>query len=233
MIICAFLNCLPRLLYLYISIFEHDFISKMGTILYLIISSPVLKRFTIINHMDWDEETPKIVLPTVVNSKTSSIEHSTIDDVVPAETLASLLKQMPNICHLNCVFLSIFNEISHELETIHLPCLKQLSIDAASVKWDYFEALIKSIGHRVEIFKLRRNFSRDFLDANQWEQLIKTFLPHLSVFDMKCANIKSAEIGLIYTLINPFYSKFWIEREWFLNVTFNLYSMHCHIHSYK
>lgn len=230
---CSFLNYLPRLTNLHLSVNERDYVSHMGLALSMILGLPVLKRCTIINGLDVKTPVPKIVLPTAVHSKASPIEYLTIDDVASAGTIVSLIRHMPNIRYLNCELFAPFNELSGELETIYLPHLKQFSMRHDSMNFDQVEILIKSLFHHVEIFKLEETFDGEYVDAGRWERLIKNYLPRLKIFDMKCLDINPEDLGPTFDMLIHFYSEFWLEHEWFPSVTFGPYDIQFFIHSYR
>jgi hypothetical protein len=51
-----------------------------------------------------------------------------------------------------------------------------------------------------------------YLDADQWQHLIPSYMPNLNIFDIQSTYFD----GLTFkTMINKFTSAFWIERQWF------------------
>lgn len=226
------LNSLPRLYFVYLCL-NGALDSEVSQILCLILSLPVLKRFIVLNRYNGLRFVLRIELPTAINSKSSSIEYLKIENAASVRAIISLLKRLPSLHHLSCGLFSEFDHITSDLETIHLPHLKRLSIRNDLVDFDHLETLIKSIGHHVEIFKLEETFDENYLDAERWKRLIEKFLPRLKVFEMECLEIGSTYIGLIYDAFRPFFSPFWTERGWLPSFSFNLFSMEFHIRPYK
>ena len=230
---CSFLTCLPRLTKLHLFLDDIEYVSEIGQVLCLILSLPVLRRCIIIHQNLSDNRMPKIMLPIAINSKPSPIEYLRIYNAGSVETIFSLLKHMPKIRYLDCDLSPRIDEITGEFETIHLPHLKQLFIGSALMTMNQCEGFLTGIGHRVEVLKLERDDEGDYLDAGRWERLIKKYLPHLKVFEMKCVDIKLEKLGRIDDSIVPFYSKFWIEHGWFASVTFSPYEAEFFIHPCK
>ena len=233
MMYCFYSNFLPNLHSLNICTDVSKNSSAMGNILRMILSLPSLKRCIVSNNMNFRRVMLNRLLPNAINSKPSTIEYLKIDKAVSLEILLSLLKDLPELRHLEYFSLprSIGNRFRCDL--IDLSHLKQISIDAAAISFDQCEALIEIIGRHVEIFKLLRDKDENYLDAERWERIITNYLPHLRVFDMKYVDTTLWEIKLIDPSFDLFHSQFWIERKWFPTVTFGLFSSEFHIHPYK
>lgn len=232
---CFTLHALPRLysLYLHPDIDQQKYSVEIGKIFVFILSLPVLKRCAILNEVIWQENVPNIVLPIAINSKSSSIEYLKIDYAPPPETLVSLLDHLPSLCHLECRFFGEFNVITNELKNINLPYLKRISLQIQSVEFNQIEALMKSIGHHVEVFKSSYSRVTRYLDDKRWQNMIETYLPRLKVFDMRAEEIQLSEFRSIHNLIGPFLSSFWTEHKWFPNVSLDHFWSTFHIHPYK
>lgn len=204
---CFILNSLPRLLSLYITAFRlHR--SEMGQMINSILPLPVLKRCIIRNPTIVTERGSNFVLPTVIEQKPSSVEYLVMDNTTSPRTIVSLLKYLPNIRHFKCRLFERSGESNGELATINLPHLKRLSIVNEFIDLNHIEALMKSIGHHVEVFKVSGNFGGLFSDTGRWEQMIKTYLPHLKVFDMKHQEVDYRNRFSINGCVNHFCSQF-------------------------
>ena len=229
--ICFSLKSLPRLYSFSVVGIQVEHEHDMSEIICLILSFPVLKRCTIITEIDPD--VPNIVLPTAINLKPSSMEYLCIGDSASLPNLVSLLEHLSNIRYLDCGFFAGFNENPSESKQVNLPHLKQLSFRNSSLRFDQVEALIKIIGHHVEVFKFCHYVGRDYLVGGRWENMIEKYLPRLKIFIMDCEEIELEPNESIDNLIGPFYSKFWTERQWFPTVCYGVRSMRFGIHPYQ
>lgn len=233
---CLSLESLPRLIDLSINLNvderNADEISQMFA---LVLSLSVLKRCSIINETESDGNLLKVVLPTSIDLKPSSIEYLTIDDIEFVGTILSLFQYLPNIRRLDCGFDRGFDQIDLNSEKVNLPHLKQLLIRDESIRFDQLEVLIKCIGSQLEFFQFSPRQAHEYFDAQRWERLIKTYLPRLKVLNLNFFTIFDFQFyPTIDERMNPFYSQFWIEHEWFPSISIDSYRLEAFsIQSYK
>lgn len=236
LMICSQLKLLPRLYSLKVNVTEEQELSpRFDLVYYAVFSLPVLKSFSITAQNNGLIETLVIVSLTTrhIDQKSSSIKDLTIEHSVTGENLLSLLEYLPEIRHLKCHHLTLFNRIDPRFNEINFSHLKQISIGICSLGFYRFERLMQTIGQTVEILQIERCYMNGYLRAAQWKPLIENYLPRLKVFDMKYQRYRRFQIALRSDLIIAFTSQFWIEHGWFTSVQYNGSLMKFHIHPYK
>jgi hypothetical protein len=85
--------------------------------------------------------------------------------------------------------------------------------------------------------RIKYHTGSDYLDANDWKQLIKQRLPYLRTFDYEYHEefLTDYEDDYFHTRINRFTSQFWIKHQWFFEFGMNMdkEGFDCSIHPYK
>lgn len=154
--ICLHLSKLPRLYSLKIALEEKDpeVLSKFAMYYPTVLLLPVLKHCTIFLLLDSSRYNHQIVIPRIVEQKSTSIEELYIDHSISLSNFLILLEHLPNIRRLKCRSLTESDENTQKISTMNVPFLKQISIENCSISFDQFEDLIKIVGQHVEIFEL-------------------------------------------------------------------------------
>ncbi len=145
----------------------------------------------------------------------SSIEHLVINTRFQYESLANLLFQIPNLRHLSINCLVGYRDLSIHPSFTQLKHLKYVSLKLEGVLLKQLETLITNFFHHVEILRLTTRYDQAYLDAQQWKQIILSYMPNLRIFDISHDNSVRNSSLLYHDLINAFDSPFWIERGWF------------------
>ena len=208
-----YLNSLPRLLSLTINM-EEDYYYNLGDIYRLIFSLSTL-RYNKLSLLTCEEL--EIVLPNIINTKVCFIRYLVVDYFCTVNQLTSLLRHTPHLCHLTCEGLIEFDTNIEKDLSLTLPQLTYFSVGECQLEFNEFELFIKKISSQLQILSINISWNTTYLDANQWERLIKKHIPHLNKFhfhyDQYIDETFSVDPG--YHFINQFTSPFWIEKKWF------------------
>lgn len=211
--ILFYLNSLPRLFSLTITI-EEDYYYTLTDIYRLIFSLPALKYNKISIKGDFDEL--GLELPITINAKLSTIKYFVIDYYCTFEQLASLLRYLPNLCHLIC---DRIIEPDYDFKTyscLRLPKLKSMSIQKLDTAFSDFESFMRELSCDLETLRINSSWSVGYFDANRWERLIKKSLQNLKQFYFKCDYCidNDSNEKPFSDSIKQFLSPFWMEKKW-------------------
>ncbi|CAF1307527.1 unnamed protein product [Rotaria sordida] len=150
------------------------------------------------------------------NCEASPIEHFVIKFGFLIHSLNYLLRRLPQLRHLSIDYLVGFNDINIKLSNILLKDFKYLSLNIYNVSFGGFEKLIKHYFRSIEVLRVRTENDQSYLNANQWEELILSFMPNLRVFDFNHDNDAFIYKPVPYhDILKQFASEFWVERQWF------------------
>jgi hypothetical protein len=146
----------------------------------------------------------------------SSIEHLVINTGFLFESFGDLLNCLPKLRHLSVDYLIQSFYTEKELCPAVVKNLKYVSLKLEDIPFNKLEELIKYFFRRVEVLRLTTRYDKAYLDAKRWEQLIKSYMPNLRIFDINHHDSVLDNNPLTYhDLINQFNSSFWIEKQWF------------------
>ncbi|CAF4992890.1 unnamed protein product [Rotaria sp. Silwood1] len=103
--------------------------------------------------------------------------------------------------------------------------------------FDDFVIFMSKLFAPVHVLRIKYHTGSDYLDPNDWEQLIKIRIPYLLTFDYEYhdKDITDYADDDFHTKINRFTSQFWIKHQWFFEFGINIdeESFHCSIHPYR
>ncbi|CAM4821518.1 unnamed protein product [Rotaria magnacalcarata] len=115
--------------------------------------------------------------------------------------------------------------------------LTLIHIDMGEVWFDDFKIFMSKIFAPVRVLRIKFNMGSDYLEADNWEQLIKIRIPYLRTFDCEYHEeyVMDYEDDYFHTIINRFTSPFWVKHQWFFEFGINLdeENLHCSIHPYR
>ncbi|CAF1179198.1 unnamed protein product [Adineta steineri] len=232
--ILFYLNSLPRLFSLTISIEDDDDNCDLGNIYQLIFSLSSLKY----NKLYLPADKLQINIPHVINKKFSKIEHLVLYYTCTLNQLNCLLHYTPQLRHLFCNGVAKSDEDFRKNQWMKLPYLKSIHFDDVAASFEEFEVFIKEISSQLQTLKVREPENKTYLDGNRWEELIKEYMPQLETFYFSFNQDihDDRNINLIYSndgFINRFNSPFWFERKWFREIEVYCESMTFIIRPYK
>ncbi|CAF3859420.1 unnamed protein product [Adineta steineri] len=149
-------------------------------------------------------------LPFATNEY-SPIEYLVIKHKVYLQNIDRLLSYIPQIRRLSLDNFVANNEyeLNHPIMLNHLTHLF-LKLDGLS--FNNFKLLIKTFFSTIEVLHLSVYGKEEYINANQWQELILTSMPFLRVFNI-C--VRSSISLLSMSQLNEFKSSFWHDRQWF------------------
>jgi hypothetical protein len=145
----------------------------------------------------------------------SPIEYLVINTRFSCDSVANLLCRVPNLRHLSINCLVGYRNLNIDPSFIQLKHLKYVSLKLEGEFLKRLETLITNFFHRVEVLRLTTRYDKEYLNAQQWKQLIESYMPNLRIFDINHdSSVKNHSLSY-HDLINAFDSPFWIQRGWF------------------
>ena len=164
----------------------------------------------------FEEKVVNVFVPLAINERCSALEYLFMNHNCTLNELISILSHTPRLRRLVCdnlveSYTNVKNEVS-----VTLPNLTHFSVDGCEIKFDEFEKFIKQICSQLQVLCVRKFFNEDYIDPDQWKQLILQNMPHLLKLTIKCPiNIDdSFNNNHFDSFVHQFSSPFWIEREW-------------------
>ncbi|CAF2103335.1 unnamed protein product [Rotaria magnacalcarata] len=213
------LTCLPRLFSLAIDTWSHP--KNLGDIYRLIFNLPKLKfvRFTA---TEADNDDVTISLPIATNEQMGSIEYLIMSHPCAFDELFAIISYTPNLRRLKFLYLSNRNVSIGSIKSMVLPNLTNLSISIyKEISFDELKIFIEKLNSKLKIFSLTTIVEDvTYLDANRWEELIRTKLPQLEEFYFRYSAYFSEnyDTPLYFGQCNQFISPFWLQRRWILEI---------------
>ncbi len=197
--------------------------SNKNTLYNLILQLPVLKYCKIfLNDIEFGmvfRDARKSILPLPFSTnKFSPIEHLVINDSCGFNEIIPILSYVPQLRRLSINYLSEVYNQKTEISPIVLNNLTHLSLTMGSLRFDQFEQFIKNLFNALQVLHITTKYHTAYLDADRWEQLILSHMPHLKIFDFHHTDemlfVDKYE-GIYQSLLKKFTSSFWSERQWF------------------
>ncbi len=151
--------------------------------------------------------------PTKISS---SIEYVSIERIqVKLDQINRLFEYTPG---LKCLSISVSSFIDNNYTPSPLSTLIDLSINSPFTCNASNMAIL--LQNTPNLRRLNIDLSSEIVDGNQWEEIIRTHLPKLEVFQFKMkVNIPGGQNiqARVDALINSFRSSFWIdEHQWLI-----------------
>ncbi|CAF1449856.1 unnamed protein product [Adineta steineri] len=205
------LTCLSRLYSLTVDIWNSS--DKLGHVYQLVLTLPKLKYFKC-SAEDSDINVP---IPFAMKNQYSTIEHLVINHSCTFNELSAILSYTPQICRLNFAHLNDSNSPIATILPIKLANLTYITFDIPYIIFDEFKMFITSLDCQLKILRFyTRSSDINYLEANQWEELILKYLPQLEKFYFQYVEEIEHDYHCATYLedFNQFNSSFWIERKW-------------------
>lgn len=142
----------------------------------------------------------------------SCIEQLVLKHLVYFHQLDRILSYVPQLRRLSLNF-PVKAHIQYEFHpSLSLKNFTHLFLKLGSVGFDDFGLLMKSFFSTVEVLHISTSNDDTYLEAHRWEQLIKSSLPRLRIFDLH-ANGRSHTTD--ESQLTHFSSPFWTKRQWY------------------
>jgi hypothetical protein len=111
--------------------------------------------------------------------------------------------------------------------------LASLCIDECQVTFEEFEIFITKICSQLRVLNIRHCENLFYFNANRWERLINKHIPRLRRFNFEYIADIEEEHDRFLENINGFFSSFWIEHQWFLEIKIECKKVFYLIYPYK
>ena len=150
------------------------------------------------------------------NSKCSPIENLVINAKCNLDQLNDFLIHTPRLNRLSCDISTLNNNQVHM--SIISTSLTNLSLKLEDTSFDEFGCLISCFSHQLRILNISTYRDIEFLNADRWQQLILSRMPHLLRFNFRHRTITDESIdgyNRYHLLISKFKTSFWLGRKWF------------------
>jgi hypothetical protein len=144
---------------------------------------------------------------------TSPIEHLVINHHIDLEHLNAILSYVPQLHRLTCHSLDGLYGNQSDTFSVVLNNLTHVSLNMINMSFVQFESMIRNLFNYLQVLRISTNNDREYLNANRWEQLIGSFMPHLRIFDFQHINSVENNDEINQTL-DQFSSPFWYKRKW-------------------
>ena len=210
-IILHHLTVLPCLSSLIIVSVNHIF--KSVDLYHAIFGLPVLKYCKVLlqtsslNHF----------LP-LITKRISPIEQLIVHDVFSLEQLNAILSCVPDLRHLSVQSLAGSGNFQKNLFSCKLNNLTNVSAENITIPFKQFQLISTSLFSQLEVLRLSTKNNQEYIDAEQWEQLILFAMPKLHIFDFQSTNYlpgNTRDCQLMYdSFVAQFSTVFWLERGW-------------------
>ncbi|CAF0908240.1 unnamed protein product [Rotaria sordida] len=174
-------------------------------------------------------------LPIAKKEQLTNIEYLVINHSCTFNQVSTIISYTPELYHLN-LMKSYDNYFNNEiLLPMDLFRLTYLSIKMCDIMLDELELFIAETGCNLKVLRIiTHSHERDYLDADQWQELIEDYLPDLEEFYLQYHEKVDPEAAMSDTLPSDnFRSLFWIERQWLMDVEMNSLKIVCSIGSYR
>ncbi|CAF3725533.1 unnamed protein product [Adineta steineri] len=148
----------------------------------------------------------------------SPIEHLIIDCNVYFNELLHILPYVPHLRRLSIKSLtSSYGQVPHKF-SFTLNNLTHVSIELHLINFDQFQPFMTNLFKNLQVLYISTSMDNEYINAQRWEDLIATHMPHLRIFDIQHKtslfnNIINGET--CRDLMNRFATLFWTKRKWF------------------
>lgn len=191
-----------------LSIYSSDYFQNENSI-YLSIFSLSKLKFCKLTFPPGGERIP---LPIATNP-CETLERLILNGHCRLDQLISILSYLPNLNHLSCEYL--YGSGCTELEIIRIPFnLKTICFTLYRMTFNELRSFLSQICFRLKKLRIKVFNDDNYVQAEQWEELILTCMPNLCTFDLQYTSLIHDDDDSYEVLINRFSSHFWQERKW-------------------
>jgi hypothetical protein len=174
-------------------------------------------------------------LPIAKEEQSTNIEYLVINHSCTFNQVSTIISYTPELYRLN--LMKSYDTYSNKeilLPIMNLFSLTYLSIRICDIYFGELELFIGETGCNLKVLRITRLYERDYLDADQWQQLIEDYLPDLEKFYLQFHDEVNPEAAISKTLPSDnFRSLFWIERQWLMDIEMNSLKIICSIRPYR
>jgi len=209
MLILEKLVSLPRLRS--ITIEEIDYLKDPTAMYRIILALPMLTYYKIsASDSDWSVSLP-------ISTKSNLLEHLIMNHTCTFNELSAVLSYTPHLRHLGFMESDKNNTtigIIIPLIPIHVTNLR---IHVCHVTFDEFEMFIRQLRPQLKVLMFSTSSEEiAYFDAYRWERFILQDLPQLQKFSLQYHERQNDkdESDIHFGESNPFFSSFWLERQW-------------------
>jgi hypothetical protein len=152
---------------------------------------------------------------------TSTIEYFVIDYPCNSQDLSNIISYTSHLSRLNVIQALQIKKNFPIITPMTILNLTDLSIHLSSVSFDQLEILLSKINTNLKILRLDiMSDDQTYANAHRWERFILHYFPELEKFYLKYFDfVYDALPTRIYPEpVNQFFSSFWLERQWILEV---------------
>ncbi|CAF2463979.1 unnamed protein product [Rotaria sp. Silwood2] len=198
------LNCLPN--FSSVSLYSSDYFENENSI-YLSIFRLSKLKFCKLTFPSGGQRIP---LP-LATDQCQTLERLILNGHVRLDQLISILSYAPKLYHLSCEYL--YGSECTETDIIRIPVnLRSICLNLYRVSFNELKLFLSKISFQLKKLRIKKFNDENFLNAEQWEELIINSMPCLCVFDLQYTGL--IDDNLRQNFIERFCSKFWIERNW-------------------
>jgi hypothetical protein len=193
-------------------------VKDLTAIYRLILALPMLTYYKI----STEYSNQSVSLP--ISTQSSPLEHLIMNYDCNFNDLSMVLSYTPQLRHLRFME-SDKNSTSIRMITPSIPThLTYLRIHVSHVIFDEFEIFIRQL-HPILKVLIFSTSSEDiaYMDACRWERFILQDLPHLKKFSLQYQerNDDKDLSSIHFRGSNPFFSSFWLDRQWIFETEIN------------
>ncbi len=194
-----------------ITIEEIDHLKDLTSIYRIILGLPMLTYCKI--SIEYSDKS--VSLP--ISTKSSPLEHLIMNHSSTFNELSVVLSYTPHLRHLG------FMESDENNTTIGMIIplipihLTYLCIDVCHVTFDEFEMFIRQLRPKLKVLMFSTSSEEiAYFNAYRWEKFILQDLPQLKKFSLQYHERQNDkdESNIHFGESNPFFSSFWLERQW-------------------
>jgi hypothetical protein len=150
--------------------------------------------------------------------------------------LAGIVCCTPQLRYLEFEYYLNDIENTYFVSSIRLANLICLSVRISNVDFVDFKQFIKSMNWKLKKLSIiSQSNDITYLNASRWKELIQHYFPQLNKFYLTYFNHRYNDNHQdeISNELNEFYSSFWIERKWVLNIEIHGIYIKFRIHPFK
>jgi hypothetical protein len=142
------------------------------------------------------------------------ITHLTLFNCSLDQLFYKLFQYAPMLEYLNIESISKYNRSIKMMDRYNAIHLKQLIIGQFKHRFEDFENFVKQIPN-LENLTISADRDIDMCDANNWEILITSSLPYLSLFKFKFDSHRGSDDVVIF-IFEQFQTHFWVKQhQWY------------------
>lgn len=178
-----------------------------------------------------------MLLPIAINEQVTSIEQLIINHSCTFDDLSAIISYTPQLRYLHIYWLDDEdNHSSSRILPVGLFDLTHISIESCHIIFDEFKLFIKETKCNLKYLRINiESQDRNYINVDQWEDLISEYLPQLETFHFKCSRPinRKSDFLTCYKPAHPFTSLFWIEHRWAWEVEMDSFGVVYSICLYK